>query len=77
MSAKDENLLVKFVKKAVGLPTADSCRCSVPVSSGAEDCCGGGGCGCNAAEATSADCCLAENETEKTQPASQRVPASR
>lgn len=39
MITKDENLLVKVIKKAVGLPTANSnCGCGAPAAK-ANDCC--------------------------------------
>ena len=38
MNAKDENLLVKVIKRAVGLPTASSgCSCGVPAAK-TDDC---------------------------------------
>ncbi len=40
MNTKDESLLVKVIKKAVGLPTASSsCGCGTTVRA-ASDCCG-------------------------------------
>ncbi len=58
MNTKDENLLVKAVKKAVGLPTgSSSCACSAPVTS-TKECCkaeatesASTGCGCEKASA--------------------------
>jgi hypothetical protein len=39
MNTKDENLLVKVIKKAMGLPTGDSsCGCSTPPAK-ATGCC--------------------------------------
>jgi hypothetical protein len=53
MNTKDENLLVKVVKKALGLPTGtSSCGCA-PIASTANACCSteasessSEGCGC-------------------------------
>ncbi len=51
MNAKDENLLVKVVKKAVGLPTGNStCGCSATVPA-AKNCCSD-----ETTERTSTDC---------------------
>jgi hypothetical protein len=51
MITKDGNLLVKIIKKAVGLPTSDSrCGCSRPAPA-ASDCCAA-----EATEASTAEC---------------------
>ncbi len=68
MDTKDENFLVKVVKKAVGLPTRDSsCGCGTPVKS-ANACCG-----IKANEIPSAECACEHNtaqrpEEQPTQP---------
>ncbi len=68
MTAKDENLLIKVVKRAVGLPTRNSsCGCGTPVTSAS------GCCGAKANEGTSAECACERNvvqqpEEEPTQP---------
>ncbi len=60
MDTKDENLLVKVVKKAVGLPTrGSSCGCGTPVKS-ANDCCGA-----EAEEVPSAECACESNTVQQ------------
>lgn len=69
MSTQNENLLVKLIKKSVGLPTgkSDCCGASAAQSS---DCCGAGAsadcCGTDASQSSGCgcggDCCGAENE---------------
>ncbi len=54
MNTKEDNMLVKFVKKAVGLPVGgSSCSCATPVAK-TDDCCTAeaseeapGDCGCS------------------------------
>ncbi len=63
MNTKDENVLLKAVKKAVGLPTGNSsCGCSAPVSS-TKECCQP-----EPAERASTDCgCESTSAQEKEQ----------
>jgi len=69
MAAKDENLLVKLVKKSVGLST-EACGCgTVPAadarqSSAAETCCA-----TQAVEVPAADCCEKKAQAQDTKPA--------
>ncbi len=51
MSTQDENVLVKLVKKSVGLPTGSSSCCGAPAASTSADCCG---------TTASGECCGAE-----------------
>ncbi len=67
MSSKDENVLVKLVKKSVGLPTAGSSCCG-PVPATAEKKC----CEAEAPESTSAGCGCA---TASTQAQDEQPPA--
>ncbi len=66
MIAKDENLLVKVIKKAVGLPTASSsCGCGAPVAK-ANDCCSA-----EATESASQDCGCGTSESQGQEPPEQ------
>lgn len=68
MSAQNENLFVKLVKKSVGLPTGKSDCCGAPAGQ-SSDCCSSDGssecCGANASQSSSGcgcgneggDCC--------------------
>ncbi len=65
MSTQNENLLVKLIKKSVGLPTGKSDCCG---SSASSDCCGAeasesSGCGCGDSDC-GGDCCGAEDDKE-------------
>ena len=73
MSTQNESLLVKLIKKSVGLPTGKSDCCGAPAEQ-SKDCCGAGesseccgesssGCGCGD-EGCGGDCCGAESEIE-------------
>lgn len=74
MSTQNENLLVKLIKKSVGLPTGKSDCCG---SSASSECCGSGAssdcCGAEASESSGCgcgnndcggDCCGAKNKEE-------------
>ena len=64
MIAKDENLLVKVVKKAVGLPTGKSSCCGAVVPA-AQECSDG-----EAAPSTSTGCgCASAPDQEEEHPA--------
>ncbi len=63
MNTKDENLLVKLVKKSVGLPTANaSCGCGTAGASGKAGCEG------EATEAASTVCTCDATAEEEDQP---------
>lgn len=77
MSTQNENLLVKLVRKSVGLPTGTSGCCGAPAgvqsddccgTSGSNDCCGAGasqssaGCGCG--NEGCGNCCGTKSEIE-------------
>jgi hypothetical protein len=68
MSAKDENLLVKLLKKAVGLPGTKSGCCSAPITSGASQDSGLANCGCEAPQGATSDCCGNKVQAENPQP---------
>lgn len=73
MSTQNENLLVKLIKKSVGLPTDASDCCGAPAEQ-SQDCCGASessaccgesssGCGCGS-ESCGGGCCGAAEEIE-------------
>lgn len=67
MSTRNENLLVKLIKKSVGLPTGDANCCGAPAEQ-PKDCCGAeasqsSGCGCGS-EGCGGACCGAAEEIE-------------
>ena len=81
MSTQNENLLVKLIKKSVGLPTGASDCCGAPAEQ-SKDCCDAGesseccgesssGCGCGD-EGCSGDCCGAETSEEKVESAKEK-----
>ncbi len=66
MIAKDDNMLVKVLKKAVGLPTGNSsCGCSAPVPA-ATECCNA-----EAPESASKDCGCGSVPSEQDKPSQQ------
>ncbi len=66
MIAKDENLLVKVVKKSLGLPTGgNSCSCGAPAAK-ANECCSA-----DATESTSQDCGCGATESQGQEPPEQ------
>ncbi len=66
MIAKDENLLVKVVKKSLGLPTGgNSCGCGAPATK-ANDCCSA-----EATESMSQDCGCGTSESQGHEPPEQ------
>jgi hypothetical protein len=66
MNTKDENLLVKVVKKAVGLPTGDSCACGTAPKPNANDCCNA-----EATESASSGCGCSGTASQEEKPAAQ------
>ncbi len=68
MNTKDENLLVKAIKKVVGLPTEDSsCSCGTP-SSKSGDCCSAEATQSSVTECGCGSNTIQQHEEQPTQP---------
>lgn len=73
MSTQDESVLVKLLKKSVGLPTAGATCCAAPSELAAKNCCGSTAssecCAEGVAAIASAECCeKAASEQEQEEP---------